>query len=392
MKYIFSMKMAVMMLFLFAVVIGASTFIENDYGTQTANALVYKAMWFEVFLAYFIAILIFNIIKYKSYKGKIPVFLFHFSFIVIAIGALVTRYVGYEGIMAIREGAVKYEMISNVKNLQVQVSHKDKNTTLSKELYFSTLGKNNLHETLSVNKKKVDIELVKYLPTVHEKVYPSKEGKKYLEFKISTGNRGEIYYLAKGEKKDFGNFYVGYEVEKSEDKPLFLIREKNSTSYTFNFPFAVKTLNMNDKKSGELNAGEHLFKNRMLYQFGSNALVFKDVHESAVHKIDSHDIKTQAGKPEYMQWKVSVGKESKLITTKVYKGQIGNIHQIDLDGVHIDMRVGAKRIDLPFGIKLLDFQLERYPGSKTPASFASEVVLIDKEQGIEKPYRIYMNH
>ena len=112
--------MAVLMLFLFGVLVGAATFIENDYGTQTAQALIYKAKWFELFLAYFIAILIYQIIKYKSYKSKFSVFLFHFSFIVIALGALVTRYIGYEGMMHIREGATSSSMVSAEKVLQVQ--------------------------------------------------------------------------------------------------------------------------------------------------------------------------------------------------------------------------------------------------------------------------------
>lgn len=56
------------------------------------------------------------------------------------------------------------------------------------------------------------------------------------------------------------------------------------------------------------------------------------------------------------------------------------------------MRIGAKIIDVPFSIKLIDFELERYPGSMTPASYSSEVVLIDKEANVTMPYHIYMNH
>ncbi len=80
---------------------------------------------------------------------------------------------------------------------------------------------------------------------------------------------------------------------------------------------------MNDRSSAELNAGENEFKNRMLYRFGANAIVLKDVHEKAIVKLDSHDIKTQRGQAEYMQWKVSVGDESKIITTRPYQGKTG---------------------------------------------------------------------
>ncbi|TNF43870.1 MAG: cytochrome C biogenesis protein [Epsilonproteobacteria bacterium] len=391
MKYIFSMKMAVFMLFAFGVLVGAATFIENDYGTQTARALIYKAQWFEVFLAYFTAILVYNIIKYKSYKTKPAVFLFHFSFLVVALGALITRYVGYEGIMHIREGASSNTMVSDVKILQVEAKAGEKSTTFEKELYFSSMTGNSLTKTLSVGDKKVKVELLKYLPTVQEKVIPSPDGKKLLELKISTGQKGEIYYIAKGERKDFGGFYVGYEVEPTTDKSTFLIKEEGA-GYKVHFPFALQTLDMNDRSSAELNAGENEFKNRMLYRFGSNAIVLKDTHEKSIVKLGSDDIKTQSGKPEFMQWKVSVGDESKIITTQAYKGRSGKEMHLDFNGVHVDFRVGAKLIKLPFSIKLDDFELQRYPGSMTPSSYSSDVVLIDKEQGINMPYKIYMNH
>ena len=391
MKYIFSMKMAVFMLFAFGALIGTATFIENDYGTQTARALIYKTQWFELFLGYFIAILIYNIIKYKSYKTKPAVFLFHFSFLVIALGALVTRYIGYEGIMHIREGESSHTMVSDAKVLQLHATEDGKSATLEKELYFSTMTGNTLSESLTVGDKKVKVELLKYMPTAQEKAIPSEKGKKLLELKISTGQKGEIYYIAKGERKDFGGFYVGYDIVPTTDKPTFLITEEGS-GYKVHFPFAIKTLNMNDRSSGELKAGENEFKNRMLYRFGSNAIVLKDVHEKAIVQLDSHDIKTQKGQAEYIQWKVSVGDQSKIITTRPYQGQMGKIKQMDLNGVHIDMSVGAKLIDLPFSIKLENFDLERYPGSMTPASYSSDVVLIDKEQNINMPYKIYMNH
>jgi cytochrome c-type biogenesis protein CcsB len=391
MKYIFSMKMAVFMLFAFGALAGIATFIENDYGTQTARALIYKAQWFEVFLGYFVAILVYNIIKYKNYKTKPAVFLFHFSFLVIALGALVTRYIGYEGVMHIREGDSSHTMVSEVKILQLQAKQGDKSATFEKELYFSTMTANSLTQSLSVGDKEVNVELLKYMPTAHEEVIASPDGKKLLELKISTGQKGELYYLAKGERKDFGDFYIGYDVKSTTDKPTFLIKEEGA-GYKVDFPFVLQTLNMNDRSSSELNAGENEFKNRMLYRFGANAIVLKDVHEKAIVKLDSHDIKTQRGQAEYMQWKVSVGDKSQIITTRPYQGQMGKMKQMELNGVHIDMRVGAKLIELPFSIKLDNFELERYPGSMTPASYSSDVVLIDKEQNINMPYKIYMNH
>ena len=379
------------MLFLFGVIIGGATFIENDYGTQTARAVIYKTVWFEVFLGYFVAILVYNIAKYKSYKGKLPVFLFHFSFLIIALGALVTRYVGYEGVMAIREGQSSNTMVSDVKILQIQASNGKENASYEKELYFSTMTENSLSKSISVGDKEVNIELLKYLPTMNEKVVASPEGKKLLELKISTGGQGKVYFLHKGKSIDFGTFYVSYEVKPQTDKPIFFIEDKGE-GYSVDFPFILTTLNMNDKTSGELKDGKNDFTQRMLYQFGKNAIVLKDVHAKAIVKIDSQDIKTKSRMPEYMQWRVSVGEKSQIVTTSPYKGRIGEVKKLNLDGVDIDMSVGAKLIKLPFSIKLEDFELLRYPGSMTPSSYSSRVVLIDKEQNLTMPYHIYMNH
>ena len=41
-------------------------------------------------------------------------------------------------------------------------------------------------------------------------------------------------------------------------------------------------------------------------------------------------------------------------------------------------------------MKLRDFQLDTYPGSNNPSSFASEISVVDK--GVEKEHRIYMNN
>ena len=392
MKTIFSMKMAVLMLFLFAIIAGGATFIENDYGTQTAQALVYKAKWFEVFLAYFILLIAYNIFKNKTYKSKPAVALFHFSFLIIALGAVITRYVGYEGMMHIREGQESNMMVSSVKILDFNASDGKEMAGLEKELYFSSMTKNSLDERLSLGDKEINIELMKYLPTAQKDIVADSKGKDILELKVSAGGQGKIHYFSKNDIKDFGSFYIAYETSKARtDKPTFMIRGEID-ALRVDFPFTINTLNMNTKLSKELKPGENKLVQRMLYQFGSNAVVLKAIHKKSILKTVSHHIKTQSGIPEYMQFKVSVGEKSKIVECTPYKGRTGELKRFTLDGIDINLRVGAKMIELPFAIKLEKFKLERYPGSMTPASYASDVVLIDKEQNITMPYKIYMNH
>ena len=392
MRVIFSMKMAVFMLFLFAIIAGTGTFIENDYGTQTAQALIYKAKWFEVFLGYFVSIIVYNIIKYKTYKSKPSVFLFHFAFVIIALGALITRYIGYEGVMHIREGETENKMLSDAKVLAISATQGTQKASYEKTLYLSSMTKNHLNKTLNVGDKKVHVELLDYLPTVEDAVVPDANGSTILELKVSAGGQGKIHYFSKGEIEDFGGFYIAYDrPDTRTDKPTIMLRG-NADALKISFPFIMKTLNMDTKKSAELPAGLNTFSQRTLYRFGSNAVVLKSIHPKAKRVKVSHDIKAKNGKPEYLKFKVNVGDAEKIVICEPYKGQVGLLHKMTLNGVVVDLTVGAKFIALPFSIKLVNFELERYPGSMTPASYASDVILIDKEENLTMPYKIYMNH
>lgn len=52
---------------------------------------------------------------------------------------------------------------------------------------------------------------------------------------------------------------------------------------------------------------------------------------------------------------------------------------------------GVDQVPLPFKLKLEKFELERYPGSNSPASYASQVEVLDGANP-PMPYRIFMNN
>ena len=67
----------------------------------------------------------------------------------------------------------------------------------------------------------------------------------------------------------------------------------------------------------------------------------------------------------------------------IVKGQrdyLGKPEITSVGDVNVSIAYGSKIIELPFSLKLNDFQLERYPGSNSPSSFASEVTLIDESK------------
>ena len=68
------MRIMAFLVLLFFVAIGYATFIENDFGTQTAKALVYNATWFEILIIVLTINMIGNINRYQLWKKeKLPV-------------------------------------------------------------------------------------------------------------------------------------------------------------------------------------------------------------------------------------------------------------------------------------------------------------------------------
>ena len=102
-NFLFSTRLMAILFLAFAGAMAVATFIENDFGTPTARVLVYNAWWFETIMLLFVINFVGNIVKFNLLQPKKWVtLLFHLSFILIIIGAAITRYISYEGMVVIK--------------------------------------------------------------------------------------------------------------------------------------------------------------------------------------------------------------------------------------------------------------------------------------------------
>ena len=149
----------------FATAMGFATFVENDYGTQTAKALIYNAWWFEAMMVFFVINFFGNIFRYRLIsKEKWPVLVFHLAFICVLIGAGITRYLGYEGLMLINEGEVSNTFLSETTYLNLVVDNDKHQKTYHKKTLFSAKGKNTWSLEDQFKGKQFSIDLVDYIP------------------------------------------------------------------------------------------------------------------------------------------------------------------------------------------------------------------------------------
>jgi len=389
-----SMKTMAILMLIFAVAIGYATFIENDYGTMTAKAEVYNARWFELLLGLLTLNLILNIHKYKMYTlSKAPMFLFHMAFIIILIGAAVTRFIGYEGTMHIREGMNSSIMLSSEAFVSVNATLNEKRVSWDQSVYLSKKSSNNLETTLDVEDKKIVVKLLEYIPDAMETIVEDKAGKAIANLMITAGEQGQPVALNEGNYYDAGNFILDFTSGESFNKPVITLSIVDDKLF-MNHGMKLSYFEMNDRSKGELEANDkEVFKNRVLYSTDLGSFVLREFLPHASKKIVSNkDAKAKSGGIEALRFEVSV--DGKSVESLVYgrKGVAGQEQHIMVGDVDVHIAYGAKEIKLPFRIKLLDFQLDRYPGSMSPASYASEVVLIDDEEGVNMPYRIFMNN
>ena len=160
-KILFSYWTTFILLAILAIGAGVATIIENDFGTSTARVLIYSSWWYELTMVLTILNMLNAMYKTKMIKNKAK-FIFHFSFVVILIGAGLTRYYGYEGIMKIREGETTNKMLSLEPYIQVKIDDNGKITQKDFMRDFSALGSNSFLYEVPFGNKNLELSFLHY--------------------------------------------------------------------------------------------------------------------------------------------------------------------------------------------------------------------------------------
>lgn len=114
------------LLFVLGLSAGVATFVENDYGTSTARVAVYEAWWFELLLVLLCLNMVAVMVKTRMVR-HVPRFLFHGAFVLILLGAALTRYLGVEGVLNLPHGQSVHGFLS-AQNTIALTLNKEGNT------------------------------------------------------------------------------------------------------------------------------------------------------------------------------------------------------------------------------------------------------------------------
>ena len=386
-SFIYSTRLMAVLFLVFAASMGVATFIENDHGTETAKALIYNAWWFEGIMVFFAINFFGNIFKYKLLrKEKLVVLAFHLSFFLIIVGAGITRYISFEGIMPIQEGGVSNTFLSEKNYISIVVNDgNEQKTPFHKPILLSTISNNNFKYNTDFKGTDVSVKLTKYTPNAEEVFEENEAGDEYLLIVESGAGGRHNHYIKKGNIENVHGVQIGF------DSP-----SKNVIDF--------KTVDGNLKIESSVEGQFFRMADNFEGTIAKDSL--QDFSVLAVHAVaglqfvvPSGPVKgayiTVAGDKDanslaQLEFEVTVGEETKQI--KVYGGKfaIQPPTQFSVGNLNFRMSYGAMQMQLPFSIKLNDFQLDKYPGSDSAMSFASEVTVIDPSETFD--FRIFMNN
>jgi len=388
-SFFFSMFFTGILLVIFAVAIAYATFVENDYGTTTAKILIYNSKWFELLLVILCINLIGSIFQYKMVtKKKWPMFLFHVSFVVIIIGAGVTRYYGYEGSMHIREGFESNAIVSTESFVTIKASNGNYAVQKDKEVKFSVYTANRYSEKFNINGQTIHVKNLQYIQSAKETLIPDPMGEPVISMIAAGSNMRSIEFnLKTGDSKNINEITLGFGSTKNTD-----VKFHFSNGKLFMIANKMMTLSDGTQQGAEIVPAETTTEivTQRIYTIGEVSFAVQQYLLKGKTQLVYGQSQNEAGANDALRTQVTVGNESKELVVFGKKGLIGIPYNINIGGIDVSITYGSKLIELPFSLYLNDFQLERYPGSNSPSSYASEVVL--KDGALEQPYRIFMNN
>jgi len=388
-----SMKTMAALMLVFAVSIGYATFVENDYGTMSAKADIYNARWFEVLLALLALNLVLNIIRFKmARREKTLVFLFHVAFLIILVGAAVTRYIGYEGMMHIREGESSDVILSSEPYLSFAVEKGGKTADFQKKLFLSKRSSNHFEQVLSTGAEPIDVKLDSYMGDARYEAVADPKGAPLFNLMVTGAQGAQQITLKEGEFVEANDVVIDFNSTKTFDKPVVALSVEGDKAF-MTASVDLATLSMDTQQSAKLPSGKHELTKRTLFQSAQSGFVMRDFFPKGSVKLVSKPSKGPMMQGhDALTLTLKQGEKQATVEVLGTVGEEGEAKTVVLGDTTVKVSYGSIERHLPFAIELNDFQLERYPGSMSPASYASEVTVHDPTAGVIMPFRIYMNH
>ena len=210
----FSMTSAVVLLIIFAIGSGAATIIESYYDTKSAWAAVYGASWFALVQVLLGINLAYNIFRYNLLrKEKLPVLIFHISFLFMLLGAAMTRYLGFEGNIHIRENETSNAVFGSVSRIEIAAEKDGQIYSNSIPKQITSVGSNDFNLPLEIAGKKANLTFEGYYKKAETEYYEAEKGEPLVRLAVSSPDSKEEISLQAGETREVGGVSFAFDAQ-----------------------------------------------------------------------------------------------------------------------------------------------------------------------------------
>jgi len=393
-KIFFSSRLMAVLFIVFATAMAIGTFVESVYSTETARIWVYNATWFEVIMVFFVINFSGNIFRYRLLRlEKWPVLLLHLSWVLIIVGAFVTRYISFEGMMPIREGATENVFYSDktffTAHIDGKIDGEPRRKILEDKLIVTAEDiQSNLPWNADFNGQPFTIEYKGFIVGAKEGLILDENGDTFLKLvEAGEGERHEHFLENNKVNSIHGVLFALNQPTKGAINISTL-----ETGYLIESPFEGTFMRMADQLQGELvKDSVQPLQLRSLYNAANMQFVIPDslvTGKNGIVEIPA-DEKTEVDR-DAMILNVTSNGETKEVKVLGGKGSTKFTDKVNVGGLDFALRYGSKVHELPFAIQLNDFIAEKYPGTESAyASFMSRITVED-ERSFD--YDVYMNH
>ncbi len=399
-KILFSTRLTAVLFVVFALAMAIGTFMDSGQETSPtpySRTLIYNAWWFEAIMVLFVINFVGNIFRFRLYKKeKWATLTLHLSFILILVGAFVTRYIGYEGVMHIREGDSSNTMLSEKTYLDVFIDGDyeidgvaQRRKVRPMQLMLSERLDNDFVLATDYNGQAVEVVYTDFIQNAKEDLIPDENGESYLKIVEAGDGSRHDHWLQDGGVSNIHNMLFSLNNETPGAINIFFSKEEG---YQIKSSFGGNFMRMADQFRGDVVADSlQPLQLRSLYQVADMAFVIPETLTRGSYGV----VKAPEGEvtnADGLLLEVRSGGESKTVSLVGGKGSSPDPVGVEVGGLTVYLSYGSQSIQLPFSITLRDFIAERYPGTeKAYSAFESKVTVVDAEQG-SYDYDIYMNH
>ncbi|MEW6236867.1 MAG: cytochrome c biogenesis protein ResB [Candidatus Omnitrophota bacterium] len=402
--FLASIKLAIILLLLFAAILGWATFYESSAGTDQAQEYIYKTWWFDLYLFFLGVNVIFSAVSRFPWKKRHTGFVItHIGIVIILLGSVVTRKFGIEGQLILSEGESSNEILVDHTVLAVSIPRLnvrqtfdpwflDKPLPPGKEIrypvgdtgvvcyvdrYFS-----NPQSVLRVTGGGPAGQYGAHISIFQEGAAQAALEEWLLADHASMGTlnlmSAKVTFHKAASAEDLQNRLAPPAPGQAANQIDLIVDDQGILHY--------RAMNANVQcATGEVEKG------------GSFATTWSDFKmriddwlpgAKAVQEIVDGGMN---GSGQHNNPLIHVRLENKGEAAQKYVS-FDAPETLAAGGEICTVEFGRERFPMGFSIQLVDFEAPRYPGTNRPASFQSKVKLIDAPNRIDREQLIYMNN